>query len=190
MIIYLEGPDGSGKSTLADKIVELCKQLNKKYDRNGEPKVSTHPTRPNRVNANEVFNILKDMAESDEIVILDRGPISDNLYRMFDNYEPVAQLPDYIKLFKEFVDKNQMLIIYTRTMKAEEAMRARGDDNPVALNRHKELTKAYDLIMGLINMNLKNHCWRFDYTLPNATEEILKIVENFIVGGKDGNKTR
>lgn len=99
-------------------------------------------------------------------------------------------MPDYIKLFKEFVDKNQMLIIYTRTMKAEEAMKARGDDNPVALNRHKELTKAYDLIMGLINMNLKNHCWRFDYTLPNATEEILKIVENFIVGGKDGNKIR
>ena len=85
MIIYLEGPDGSGKSTLADKIAELCKQLNKKYDRNGEPKVSTHPTRPNRVNANEVFNILRSMAESDEIVILDRGPISDNLYRMFDN---------------------------------------------------------------------------------------------------------
>lgn len=180
MIIYLEGPDGSGKSTLADKIVGLCKELNIECIRNAEATISTHPARPNRVTKKQLFEQLEFMANEPRLFILDRGPISDSIYRMFDNYDPVCKLEDYAKLFRKFIDSQQMLIIYTRTNNAEKAMLERGDDNPVSLKRHKELTKAYDMIMGCLNYSLNNVIWRYDYTLPCAEANTFTLVKNIL----------
>ena len=185
MIIYLEGPDGSGKSTLADRIAELCEEQHIPCDRFSEQQISTNPTKPYRVDKETLFSRLEAMSASEIIHILDRGPISDNIYRMFDNYEALGKLEDYVKLFKSF-NKN-ILIIYCRTNKAEEAMLTRGDDNPIAINKHKELTKAYDLVMGLIKYNLPNNIIKYDFTLPNEIEHILNIIkEKFNIGGNNG----
>lgn len=178
MIIYLEGPDGSGKSTLADNIAELCETLKVPYNRFAEQEISTNPTKPNRIDKVTLFSRLEAMSTSQKIHILDRGPISDNIYRMFDNYEALGKLEDYLKLFKSFREK--ILIIYCRTAKAEEAMLARGDDNPVAIRKHKELTKAYDLIMSAILYTLPANVVKFDFTIENETTNTLKLVEHFI----------
>lgn len=178
MIIYLEGPDGSGKSTLADRIAELCEEQHIPCDRFSEQQISTNPTKPYRVNKETLFTKLNQMADSQVVHILDRGPISDNIYRMFDNYEAIGKLEDYLKLFKSFREK--LLIIYCRTANAEKAMLERGDDNPVAIRKHKELTKAYDLIMSAILYSLPHNIVKFDYMLSNATENILKLVKDFL----------
>lgn len=178
MIIYLEGPDGSGKSTLADNIAELCETLHVPYNRFAEQEVSTNPTKPNRIDKATLFSRLQEMSTSQKVHILDRGPISDNIYRMFDNYEALGKLEDYLKLFKSF-NKN-ILIIYCRTNRAEEAMLARGDDNPVAIRKHKELTKAYDLIMGAILYTLPTNIIKYDFSVEEAIPNALKVVEQFI----------
>lgn len=180
MIIYLEGPDGSGKTTLANKIAKLCEEQEVQIVPNGETLISTHPNRPDRITKENLFASLDDMAKSNTVYILDRGPISDSIYRMFDNYEPVCKLEDIAKSFAQYLVNKQAIIIYTRSDKAEEAMLARGDDNPVALRRHKELTKAYDLIMGVLNMTLRNTIMRFDFSKPSDTEDILQYIETQI----------
>ena len=180
MIIYLEGPDGSGKTTLADKIKEICEELKIDYVRNAEQTISTHPNRPNRVTKEQLFEQLDFMAEENRVFILDRGPISDSIYRMFDDFDPVCKLEEYGKAFERYIKNNQMLIIYTRTPNAEQAMLERGDDNPVALRRHKELTKAYDVIMSALNMLLKGQVLRYNYAISNADEVTLGIVKNYI----------
>lgn len=180
MIIYLEGPDGSGKTTLADKIKEICEELKIDYVRNAEQTISTHPNRPNRVTKEQLFEQLDFMAEENRVFILDRGPISDSIYRMFDDFDPVCKLEEYGKAFERYIKNDQMLIIYTRTPNAEQAMLERGDDNPVALRRHKELTKAYDVIMSALNMLLKGQVLRYNYAISNADEVTLGIVRNYI----------
>lgn len=188
MIIYLDGPDGSGKSTLANEIARICKEEGYSFDRFAERNIATNPRGNYRIDAEHLFDELKYMAKDNTIHILDRGPISDNLYRMFDNYEPVAKLEDYLKLFKEFNKNKQMILIYTRTDAAEKAMLERGDDNPIAINRHKELSKAYDLIMGVINFNLNGKMILFDYTLPNATDKLLNKVKETLKENKELSK--
>lgn len=180
MIIYLEGPDGSGKTTLADKIKEICEELKIDYVRNAEQTISTHPNRPNRVTKEQLFEQLDFMAEENRVFILDRGPISDSIYRMFDDFDPVCKLEEYGKAFERYIKNDQILIIYTRTPNAEQAMLERGDDNPVALRRHKELTKAYDVIMSALNMLLKGQILRYNYAISNADEVTLGIVRNYI----------
>ena len=163
MIIYLEGPDGSGKSTLADAIAKDLKSKGYEVDRFAERNVNTHPQRPYRLNKEHLFDELKYMAKDSGIHILDRGPLSDCIYRIFDDYKPVASFADYIPLFKDFDSKDQLVMIYCHTPIAEQAMRERGDDNPVALSRHKELTKLYTMLMGVLNKALHGKIYNYDF---------------------------
>lgn len=180
MIIYLEGPDGSGKSTLANSIYKVCLEENIDVERFAERNISTHPLKPDRISFDRLIDELTYMAEDNMVHILDRGPISDCIYRMFDNFDPVGKLEDYIKLFKKFVDKNQLILIYARTKAAEKAMKERGDENPIALNRHKELSKAYDLIMGVISYSINSDMLIYDFTVDNALEEATQRILNTI----------
>lgn len=186
MIVYIEGVDGSGKSTLADKIAKMCEKEKFIYNRYAERDISTKPDVLNRITFEELVNKFNQMANDGVLHIMDRGPISDCIYRMFDNYEPVGKLEDYIALFDGC--KNKLLIIYARTKKAEEMMRKRGDDNPVAISRHKELSKAYDLVMGIVNTYLTNKIIPFDFSKRNSTSYIVDCVKSLICKKHKTNK--
>lgn len=174
MIVYIEGVDGSGKSTLANKIANMCKKLGYKYDRYAESKISTNPTKSDRVNEDYLFEELRRMAnDNSTIYILDRGPISDNIYRIFDNYKPVATLEELAKALNSY--GNKIIIIYAKTGIAERAMITRGDDNPVALKHHKELSKVYDITMKLLNLILCNKIVNFNYTKRKSKKTILDM---------------
>lgn len=174
MIIYLEGPDGSGKSTLATQLSDYYENIGYNVERNGEHLIPTRPTDKNRITLKELEANMLLMANSDTIYFLDRGPISDAIYRMFDNYDPIGKLQDFIDIFKQI--NKDILLIYCRTDDAEKNMLKRGDDNPVAINKHKEITKAYDLIMGIVYSKGINMI-RYDY-INNTFDDILSSTKN------------
>lgn len=186
MIIYIEGVDGSGKTTLADKIAKMCKKEKFVYERYAERNISTKPDAVNRITFEELVEKFEFMANDKVLHILDRGPISDCIYRMFDDYEPVGKLQDYISLFDRC--KNKLMIVYARTKKAEEMMRKRGDDNPVAISHHKELSKAYDLVMGIVNTYLNNKIIPYDFSKRNATSYIVECTKSLMYNKSKANK--
>lgn len=178
MIIYLEGPDGSGKSTAATNIAKRLVGLGYQVDRFAERNISTHPTRPYRIDDFHLFDELEYMEKDDTIHILDRGPLSDIVYRVFDDYKPVANFTQYLSFFSH----HEAIIIYCKTDNAEQAMNERGDDNPVALQRHKELTKVYDIVMAAIATVSVTPGLVYDYT-RNTTKELFdRIVSRLQTG--------
>ena len=162
MIIYLEGPDGSGKSTLSDALTDelITRDMPVIQTKDGKCGVDTHPKSPFRNTPDQLISALAQLAYSDMIYVLDRGPISDVIYRHFDEYEPVlneGQVVDLLSLLKDKVK-----VIFCDNDIAEQKMLERGDDNPIAIEKHKEITNCYRNFMKFIKHEV------FDYTRTTA----------------------
>lgn len=163
MIIYLEGPDGSGKSTLSDAItMELVRRdLPVIQTKDGQCDIDTHPRSKYRNNAQKLIETFVTYAyNKDAIFVLDRGPISDVIYRHFDDNKPVlneGQVADLLSLLKDKVK-----VIFCDNDVAEQKMLERGDDNPIALEKHKDITNCYRNFMKFIRHEV------FDYTRTTA----------------------
>lgn len=179
MIIYLEGPDGSGKSTLVDSIIDILEGSNYLYHPEAKKLVSTYPKDPNRLTEKQLFAKLKGMATDNEVVyIIDRCFISDCVYRVFDNYKPVTTLHKCIEFLKKY--NNKVFMIYCRTKDAEEYMLKRGDDNPIAIQKHKEITRVYDLVMSLVSSSIKYNYYKYDFTKKRSINELLGAISYFV----------
>lgn len=178
MIILFEGPDGSGKSTLNAAITEMLQK-------NGHQVINSareiwcedKPTSPRRVTEPMMFKYLKTMVKDKQFYMYERGPISDNIYRVFDNYSPVTTINKFINFLAE--NEKQVFVIYCRTDLAEKKMLERGDENPVAIEKHKELTKIYDIVMRFVKEKFKYNFIRFDYSKRGSMKEVLDKIEQF-----------
>lgn len=170
MIVYLEGPDGSGKSTLAKTVSWNCSNLSIDYVF-AEPSIQTNPTKPNRIFREELILRLYHMLTNKKTVyILDRGPISDCIYRLFDKYDPVIELNELVDLLSRYSEN--IFLVYCNNDKAEEYMLERGDDNPVAIKKHKKISMAYDMIMPLLENRVTY--MKYDFT-KDPTKQAHKI---------------
>ena len=165
MIVYVEGVDGSGKTTLIKKLAKQLISLGYNVEVNAERFIPTRPNNGWRIEEGEMYSTLYWMLESDEIFFLDRGPISDIVYRVFDNYKPVTT---YHKIRKWIKLHNNIMVIYCRTDKAKENMIKRGDDNPVSLARHNEISKVYDLVME----NIPHYVYDMSFDNGNSVVDI------------------
>ncbi len=184
MIIYLEGPDGSGKSTLLRNLKEVLQQ---KWlvDAYGNMRIPTHPARSGRVSEKTLYSELKKMANDKyKVYIVDRGPISDIVYRVFDDYSQVTTLSK----LTEFMRNNSRGIytIYCCSSKAEENMLKRGDDNPIALTKHKEITKVYNLVMNVLQSAVKYNIVTYDYNKRGDFNKIMQGAQYFCHMGMKG----
>lgn len=177
MIVYLEGPDGSGKTTLADKILNYCNSNGIQCIRHGQSLVQTKPNMPTRMDATTIIKNINMMLESDILYILDRGPISDCIYRIFDYDECVISFSKQLEIM---LQTTRLFFIYCRTENAEKYMLERGDDNPVAIARHKEIVKAYDTLIPVIeNFALVNRYVEYDFE-HDSEKEIFVRIHDFI----------
>lgn len=174
MIIYLEGPDGSGKTTLANEIEAVAKAMDYVVYY-GEPTVSTKPNSPHRVDKELLKNRMGFMVDSDNLYILDRGPISDCIYRLFDEYEPVVEFPEFYHWLKCYHTK--LMLVYCTNDKAEEYMRKRGDDNPVALAKHHKICQAYDMVFNDLRNIVVS---RYDFTNVLSRIDLLTKVKRML----------
>lgn len=172
MIIYLEGPDGSGKSTLSDAITDelITRDMTVIQTKDGQCDIDTHPKSKYRNTPQQLIEAFVDMAYKDAIFVLDRGPISDVIYRHFDDYKPVlneSQVADLLSLLKDKVK-----VIFCDNDVAEQKMLERGDDNPIAIEKHKDITNCYRNYMKFIRHEV------FDYTRTTASIFADKIINN------------
>lgn len=183
MIVYIEGPDGTGKTTLAHNIDKVCAQhgISCLY---GEPLIQTNPTKPGRVSETELVYQLVKMLRDDEVVyILDRGPISDCVYRAFDDYEPVMPINWLMDIFGQF--RNKIVFIYANNANAEYYMLQRGDDNPVAIAKHQKISYAYEMLKGYFSKTFgKIFYYDFEKTdVSEFSERIYEEIERKLQGG-------
>ncbi len=151
MIIYFEGPDGAGKSTLIDAVENELIQRNREYGfivhKHAETLMPTHPKDKNRMCDIDVMQRLYDCAyDKYTIYLIDRGLISDWVYRLFDTYKPVCDIRTILNVLSAIVHNDNGIIVYCNSALAEQKMLERGDDNPIALQRHKEISHAFDLV--------------------------------------------
>lgn len=186
MIIYLEGPDGSGKTTLIDSIGDVLEGANVYYDVHGKKLVSTYPQDPNRLTERQLFAALRKMAKSNYVYIVDRCVISDIVYRVFDNYKPVTILHKVIEFLKKY--NSRIFLVYCRTEKAEKYMLERGDNNPIAVTKHKEISRVFDLVMSEIAANIKYNYYKYDFTKKRSLNELLGMISYFVYMRYEGNE--
>ena len=178
MIIYLEGPDGSGKSTLSDAIVQALAD----YDcavyqvKDGNCAINTHPKSPDRNTLNDLVLAMVSMAyDDDKIYVLDRGPISDVIYREFDKFEPVIRRGPLTSLLDAMIQDGKLIMIFCQTELAEEKMLERGDDNPIAIKKHKEISYLYKQWGHLYDY------FTYDYSKMELEDFVAKIINELEV---------
>lgn len=172
MIIYLEGPDGTGKSTLSDALTDelITRDIPMMQVKDGNCGVDTHPRSPYRNTPDQLISAFAQLAYGDIVYVLDRGPISDVIYRQFDDHKPVlneGQITDLLSLLKDKVK-----VIFCDNDVAEQKMLERGDDNPIAIAKHKEITNSYRNYMKFIEHEV------FDYTRTTAPIFADKIIDS------------
>lgn len=180
MIIYLEGVDGTGKSTLVRMLEDTLSKFGK-VDAEGNKRIPTHPNKLDRVTQAKLFKELKSMARDNVIHIVDRGPISDVIYRVFDKHTSVTTIDKVQDFLEEF--NNRVLLIYCRNDSAKRNMLERGDENPIAIEQHEKLTKVFDIVMDLVFNHLSCNYAIYDYTNNNSINEVLGHANYFAYMG-------
>jgi thymidylate kinase len=182
MIIYLEGVDGTGKTTLANALADRIEQLKRTHNitkvvKNGESLINTHPLKPNRLTENELLIQLYQMTiDLSTIYICDRGPISDIIYRAYDEYPTVTTLENFWVFW--MAHQHIFICVHCDSDKSEELMKRRGDDNPVVYTKYQELRYWYKQICPLFNA-VK---YDIDTMGHNMSEPINKILARLWTG--------
>ena len=147
----MEGADGSGKSNFAKAITNYLLERNLPVHANAEKDMVTHPWRPNRTTAADLLLKLQKRLITDEVYIVDRGELSDIIYRTFDfdKYKALMTLEDYYAHYQYY--SHRYLIVHCDSDRSEQLMLARGEDNPVSIQEHQKLRYLFNQIMPIFN---------------------------------------
>ncbi len=179
MIVYLEGADGSGKTTLAKKIEKYVKTKGWKYVM-AEPFINTNPYVPGRVNSLTLTASLEAMSMNNNVVfILDRGPISDCIYRLFDDEKPVMNY-SILRMYLEVMDN--ICLVYCHNSHQKQHALDRGDDNKIAMDNADKIARVYDMCLGNRYNFLKENTMSLRYNFEDSSVAKLcfKSITEFI----------
>lgn len=170
MIIYFEGADGSGKTTLKEKVVDRLMNMSSLTDKytivnNIEPYINSNPSSGVRCSKTELYLRWRELIDDQEaIYVIDRSPLSDIVYRAFDEHDVLMTLDDFTYLIKT----TKVINVFCDSDRAEELMKARGDDNPIALAKHRTIRYLYRQAFSMVP-------WRIEYDVARAIDN-----ENYV----------
>jgi thymidylate kinase len=151
MIIYIEGVDGSGKSTFAKALTKYLQETGFTVHPKAEKAMVTHPWRLDRVKKDKLEFEIRSRISSRDVHIVDRGELSDIIYRTFDfeKYSALMTLKEYYELYLQCSHK--YIVVHCDTARSEELMLARGEDNVISITEHQKLRYLFNQIMPLFN---------------------------------------
>ena len=151
MIVYIEGVDGSGKSTFSKALAEHLQKEGFDVVPKANKLMVTHPWRPDRIDKASLRRQLKKCLNSPQVFIVDRGELSDIIYRTFDldKYSALMTLKEFYNIW--LYNQNKYLIVHCDSDLSEQLMLARGEDNEISIVEHQKLRYLFNQIMPLFN---------------------------------------
>ena len=153
MLILVEGADGSGKTTL----VESLRKRGFKVVKPVERCLSDQEIRWTYLCLNSVHGGMTNH-------IVDRGFISELVYRTFDGRPPTISLTSICVLLK------QCKIIYCKTESQYEDSIQRGEDNITRKEDAEQISKLYDLFITLFEQFEKVPVFRYNWRRSNLND--------------------
>jgi len=196
MIVYIEGVDGSGKSTFAKAITEYLQEHGFDVIPKAEKLMVTHPWRLDRISKDELTYRLRGCLTNDnKVYIVDRGEISDILYRTFDSdkYSALMTLQEYYNLYKLYA--NKYFFVHCDSQRSEELMLKRGEDNPISITEHQKLRYLFNQVMPLFNsrkfdaaVSIENPSYLTAICASIRMDLIMQGASDYKRGAGDGTK--
>lgn len=170
MIVYIEGIDGSGKSTFAKAVAEYLTEKGFAVEPKAEKFMVTHPWRLDRINKDRLNYHLRRCLASSKVYIVDRGELSDIIYRTFDShkYSSLMTLKEYHEFYLNYARK--YIIVHCDTNESEQLMLARGEDNPISISEHQKLRYLFNQIMPLFNAR------KYDVSITKTNPSYLDAI--------------
>ncbi len=187
MIVYIEGVDGSGKSTFAKHITKYLQDTGFNVVPNAEKAMVTHPWREDRIDKDTLIMRLRQrLADKYTIYIVDRGELSDIIYRTFDldKYKALMSLEEFYRVY--YIYSKYYHIVHCDSEMSEELMLKRGEDNEISIKEHQKLRYLFNQIMPIF------HATKFDaaksMTEPNYLDNICELIRfNLLMNGAIDN---
>lgn len=131
MLVIVEGVDGTGKTTLCKNLYGFGIESIKPVPRDNKKQYK---------NWKKVINFCRNFNYT-----VDRGFISELVYRIYDGLPVNMRLKDMLKILKKCV------IIYCKTDTAFEDSMERGETNIVNKKDNAEIANIYEHIMMMLN---------------------------------------
>ena len=157
MLILVEGADGSGKSYLVSELYKEGFAIQKvKWHQNFD------------------FNKAAAYCWYDGInLVEDRSPITDIVYRIFDEQKPdrTENIDDVLEWVRCFGVK----IIYCKTKTSYTDSINRGEENITSFQDHCEISKIYDIVMAIIKRDYPSAVLEYDHSKQNVND-VLKFI--------------
>ncbi len=174
MIVYIEGVDGSGKSTFAKAITKYLQDKKMDVYPKGEKLMVTHPWRLDRTTKENLLFNLRACLMSQTVFIVDRGEISDLIYRAFDNdkYTALMTLKEYQDHYNYY--SHRYILVHCDSNRSEQLMLERGEDNPISITEHQKLRYLFNQVMPLF------HAHKFDAARNIANPTYIDLICNEI----------
>ncbi len=157
MLILVEGADGSGKSYLVNQLYEKGFAIQK-------------------VQWQQDFDFAEAAEKcwsGDINLVEDRSPITDIVYRIFDGRKPdrTENIDDIFYWIKQYGIK----IIYCKTNTAYTDSMRRGEENISKFEDHCEISKIYDVVIGLIKRDFPKVILEYDHNKQNIDDALRFI---------------
>lgn len=170
MVVYIEGVDGSGKSTFAKAITEYLTEKGFAVEPKAEKFMVTHPWRVDRVSKDKLHYHLRKCLASSKVYIVDRGELSDIIYRTFDSnkYSSLMTLKEFHDFYMTYARK--YIIVHCDTHESEQLMLARGEDNPISISEHQKLRYLFNQIMPLFD------AIKYDVSVSKTNPDYLNAI--------------
>lgn len=178
MIIFIEGIDGAGKTTLYNALRDIRFEHIDGSKINFEQTVNAHNPYVTGYEL-EAFNMrLRSQRNSKDIYIYDRSPISELVYRMWDEKYCKYKLEFFEDLVRGTIG---FAVIYCKPSNLKHAwdMRTERDKDDISTESDRdEIAQHYDSVMDVFEKLLHVPICLYDWTVHADISTVCKFINS------------
>lgn len=154
MLVIIEGNEGTGKTTLINQLKEHMPFISVKYSKE----------------CKHMFESLEFYAKSKQLYVLDRGFVTDMVYRINDLRVGQTSLQEIGVL------ANMSKIIFCESDTGYEDAMKRGENNITDINQYQYIDSLFDAVLKLLSSFTRVDIMRYRYGW-NSVEHVVKFIK-------------